>query len=53
MNWNTILTFSAILAIALSVVDFTRNPEKYGDIMRRFDNARFYYLDNDCARVVE
>ena len=42
MNWNAIIMFSTVLAIAFSVGDFLRNPEKYGDIMRRFDEARYY-----------
>lgn len=53
MNWIAIILISTVLGIAVSVGDFVRNPEKYGDIMRRFDDARFYHLDNDCTRVME
>lgn len=27
--------------IIIAYADFIRNPEKYGDIMRRYDEARF------------
>lgn len=53
MNWNAIIMFSTVLAIAISVGDFLRNPEKYGDIMRRFDEARYYQLDCDCTVSME
>lgn len=53
MNLTAVGLFATVLALAVSVGDFVRNPEKYGDIMRRFDDARFYQLDSDCTRVVE
>lgn len=30
-----------IIFIILVSIDFLNNPEKYGDIMKRFDEARF------------
>lgn len=36
-----VIAVAAILATAISIGDFIRNPEKYGEIMRRYDDARF------------
>lgn len=41
MNTNQILAVIVIVTVALSFGDFVRNPEKYGEIMRRFDEARY------------
>jgi hypothetical protein len=38
---NQAIAIGALLFIAISIGDFVRNPEKYGDIMRRFDEARY------------
>lgn len=35
------VTIAIVLAVAFSIGDFVRNPEKYGEIMRRFDEARY------------
>lgn len=53
MNWTAIVMAATVLAIAFSIGDFLRNPEKYGDIMRRFDEARFHYIDCDCTEPLE
>lgn len=41
VNLSHVIAFTAILATAFSFRDFIRNPEKYGEIMRRYDEARF------------
>lgn len=38
---NDVIKIVVVLFIALSIGDFIRNPEKYGEIMRRFDEARY------------
>lgn len=38
---NQILAAIVIVTAAISFGDFVRNPEKYGEIMRRYDDARF------------
>lgn len=53
MNWTPIIMTATVLAIAISIGDFLRNPEKYGNIMQRFDNARYEYIDYDCAESFE
>ncbi len=53
MNWTVIIMTATVLAIAISVGDFLRNPEKYGNIMQRFDNARYEYIDCDCSEPLE
>ena len=45
MNWTAIII---ILSIAVAYGDFIRNPEKYGDIMHRFDEARFQTDPSVC-----
>ena len=34
-----------IFLTIVSYMDFLNNPERYGDIMRRFDEARYIHLD--------
>lgn len=41
VNMSHVIAFAAILTAAFSFGDFIRNPEKYGEIMRRYDGARF------------
>lgn len=46
MNTNQILAVIVIVTVALSFGDFVRNPEKYGEIMRKYDEARYgVYVD--------
>lgn len=41
-EWWKNITFGGFFCIMISVyADFIRNPEKYGEIMQRYDNARF------------
>ena len=49
-DWSKILLVGTFIA---AYADFLYNPEKYGDIMRRYDNARFYQSDEDCSPYVE
>lgn len=48
-NWGAVIAIATITSIAFSVGDFVRNPEKYGDIVRRFDEAR----SGSCEVVVD
>jgi hypothetical protein len=41
MSWNTVLMIAVTFAVAWSVGDFVRHPGKYGEIMRKFDEARY------------
>lgn len=41
MNWSATIMIATVFAIAFSVGDFIRNPGKYGEIMRQFDQARY------------
>lgn len=49
-DWAKILLVGAFIA---AYCDFLYNPEKYGDIMRRYDNVRFYQLEDNCSPYVE
>lgn len=53
MNWSATIMIATVFAVAFSVGDFIRNPEKYGNIMQRFDNARYEYIDCDCTESFE
>ena len=53
MNWTAIVIFAIGFNVAFVFGDFMRNPEKYGDVMRRFDEARYQYLDCDCTEPLE
>jgi hypothetical protein len=53
MNWTALMIFIFGFNVALAYGDFVRNPEKYGDIMRRFDEARYHHLDCDCTESLE
>lgn len=48
-NWGAVIAIATITSIAFSVGDFIHNPEKYGDVMRRFDEARF----GGCEVIVD
>lgn len=49
MNWTAFMIFVAFMSVLACYIDFITDPEKYGDIMRRFDNVRYYQLDCDCT----
>jgi hypothetical protein len=51
MNLTAVVLFMFGLNIALAFGDFVRNPEKYGDVMRRFDEAHYQHLD--CTEPLE
>ena len=53
MNWTAMVFFITSLNAFLLFGDFVRNPEKYGDVMRRFDEARYQHLDCDCTEPLE
>ncbi len=53
MNWTAIVLFVIAANVAFAYGSFLRNPEYYGDIMRRFDEARFHYVDCDCTVSME
>ena len=53
MNWIAMMMFVIALNVAFAYGYFIRNPEKYGDIMRRFDETRYHHLDCDCTEPLE
>jgi hypothetical protein len=53
MNWTVLMIFVFGINVAFAYGDFMRNPEKYGDIMRRFDEARYHHLDCNCTESLE
>lgn len=53
MNWTALMIFVFGVNVVIAYGDFLRNPERYGDIMRRFDEARFQYIDCDCTEPLE
>jgi len=53
MNWTAIAFIVVTFNVFLLFGDFVRDPEKYGDIMRRFDEARYQHLDCDCTEPLK
>lgn len=39
--WKNIMIGGLCLIVIIVYADFIRNPEKYGEIMNRYDNARY------------
>lgn len=44
-TWKNIMFGIVCFMIIISYSDFIRNPEKYGEIIQRYDNARFFGTD--------
>jgi hypothetical protein len=39
--WKNIMIGGLCLMVIIVYADFIRNPEKYGEIMNRYDNTRY------------
>lgn len=50
MSWLKDMVIALLCGMAMFVfADFIRNPEKYGEIMARYDSARFAEKENQNA----